>query len=102
MGQLAGQEGGITGHAAQALSGALAPWLEKYPTVPVVVHTVDLARPSGVVLKAAAQAGLVVVCRRTHRPALGVRIGPVAQAVLTTPPPGRRRPARLRAGFRTA
>ncbi|MEU9573566.1 universal stress protein [Streptomyces massasporeus] len=47
-----------------------------------VVHTVDLARPSGVVPKAAAQAGLVVVRRRTHRPALGVRIGPVAQAVL--------------------
>ncbi|MFJ5560728.1 universal stress protein [Streptomyces sp. NPDC093250] len=81
VGQLASQEGGITGQAEKALSGALAPWREKYPHVPVV-HTVDLAHPSGVVLKAAAQAGLVVVGRRTHRPALGMRIGPVAHAVL--------------------
>jgi nucleotide-binding universal stress UspA family protein len=81
VGQLASQEGGITGQAEKALSGALGPWREKYPQVPVV-HTVELARPSGVVLKAAAQAGLVVVGRRTHRPALGMRIGPVAHAVL--------------------
>lgn len=81
VGQLASREGGITGQAEQALSDALTPWREKYPQVPVA-HTVDLARPSGVVLRAAAQAGLVVVGRRVHRPALGMRIGPVAHAVL--------------------
>ncbi|WP_338895182.1 universal stress protein [Streptomyces sp. TG1A-60] len=81
VGQLASQEGGITGQAEKALSDALKPWQEKYPQVPVD-HTVDLARPSGVVLQAAAQAGLVVVGRRVHRPALGMRIGPVAHAVL--------------------
>ncbi|MFK4104241.1 universal stress protein [Streptomyces sp. NPDC019531] len=81
VGRLASQEGGITGQAEKALSDALTPWREKYPQVPVA-HTVDLARPSGVVLKAAARAGLVVVGRRVHRPALGMRIGPVAHAVL--------------------
>ncbi|MFF6783725.1 universal stress protein [Streptomyces sp. NPDC012510] len=81
VGQLASQEGGITGQAEKELSAALIPWREKYPQVPVA-HTIDLARPSGVVLKAAAQAGLVVVGRRVHRPALGMRIGPVAHAVL--------------------
>lgn len=81
VGQLASQEGGITGQAEKALSAALTPWREKYPQISVA-HTIDLARPSGVVLKAAAQAGLVVVGRRVHRPALGVRIGPVTHAVL--------------------
>ncbi|MFS8199651.1 universal stress protein [Streptomyces sp. CWNU-52B] len=81
VGQLAGKEGGITGQAEKALSEALKPWREKYPQLPVS-HTVDLARPSTVVLRAAAQAGLVVVGRRVHRPALGMRIGPVAHAVL--------------------
>ncbi|WP_155060364.1 universal stress protein [Streptomyces blattellae] len=81
VGQLASQEGGITGQAKKALADTLTPWREKYPQVPVA-HTVELARPSGVVLRAAASAGLVVVGRRTHRPALGMRIGPVAHAVL--------------------
>ncbi|MFI9749530.1 universal stress protein [Streptomyces collinus] len=81
VGRLASQEGGITGQAEEALSDALRPWREKYPQVPVA-HTVDLTRPSGVMLRAAAQAGLVVVGRRVHRPALGMRIGPVAHAVL--------------------
>ncbi|CAM5567209.1 universal stress protein [Streptomyces aurantiogriseus] len=81
VGQLASQEGGITGQAEKALSDAVTPWREKYPQVPVA-HTVELTRPSGIVLKAAAQAGLVVVGRRVHRPALGMRIGPVAHAVL--------------------
>ncbi|MGP4050615.1 universal stress protein [Streptomyces sp. 2A115] len=81
VGRLAGQDGGITGQAERALSDALKPWREKYPQVPVVL-TVDLARPSAVVLQAAAQAGLVVVGRRVQLPALGMRIGPVAHAVL--------------------
>ncbi|MFD9903609.1 universal stress protein [Streptomyces sp. NPDC059063] len=81
VGQLASQEGGITGQARQALVEALKPWREKYPRVPVS-PVVELSHTSGVVLKAAAQAALVVVGRRTHRPALGMRIGPVAHAVL--------------------
>ncbi|GGK95741.1 universal stress protein [Streptomyces flaveus] len=81
VGQQAGREDGITGQAEKALSDALKPWRDKYPQVPVA-HTVELARASGVVLQAAAQAGLVVVGRRVHRPALGMRIGPVAHAVL--------------------
>ncbi|MFE2092364.1 universal stress protein [Streptomyces sp. NPDC059460] len=80
-GLVVGQLASNTGQAEKALSEALKPWREKYPQVPVA-HTVGLARPSGVVLRAAAQAGLVVVGRRVHRPALGMRIGPVAHAVL--------------------
>ncbi|TPQ24171.1 universal stress protein [Streptomyces sporangiiformans] len=81
VGRLASREGGITGQAEQALAHALQPWREKYPQVPVA-HTVDLANASGVVLRAAAQAGLVVVGRKVHRPSLGMRIGPVTHAVL--------------------
>ncbi|WP_329267835.1 universal stress protein [Streptomyces sp. NBC_01451] len=80
VGLPAGRED-VTGRTESALSHALKPWRDKYPQVPVV-QTVDLARASGVVLQAAAQAGLVVVGRRVHRPALGMRIGPVAHAVL--------------------
>jgi nucleotide-binding universal stress UspA family protein len=81
VGLPAGQEEEVTGRAERALSHTLKPWRDKYPQVPVA-HTVELARASGVVLQAAAQAGLVVVGRRVHRPALGMRIGPVAHAVL--------------------
>lgn len=79
--QSAGREGGIMEQAERALAEALRPWREKYPHVPVA-HTVALAHASGVVLKAAAQAGLVVVGRKTHPPALGMRIRPVTHAVL--------------------
>jgi nucleotide-binding universal stress UspA family protein len=81
VGQQASREGGITGQAEKALSDALKPWRDTYPQVEVA-HTVDLAHASGVVLEAAAHAGLVVVGRRVHRPALGMRIGPVTHAVL--------------------
>ncbi|MFP3989745.1 universal stress protein [Streptomyces sp. E11-3] len=65
----------------QALVDAVKPWRDKYPQVPVV-YTVDLAQASEVMLQAAAQASLVVVGRRVHRPALGMRIGAIAHAVL--------------------
>ncbi|WP_369029699.1 universal stress protein [Streptomyces adonidis] len=81
VGLPAGREDGTAEQAEKALSHALKPWRDRYPQVPVA-RTVDLARASGVVLQAAAQAGLVVVGRRVHRPALGMRIGPVAHAVL--------------------
>lgn len=81
VGRLAGREGGITGQATRALTDALKPWRETYPQVPVTL-TVKLAKSSGVVLAAAARAGLVVVGRKAPRRALGMRIGPVAHAVL--------------------
>ncbi|WP_156724911.1 universal stress protein [Streptomyces apocyni] len=64
-----------------ALAEAVKPWRDRYPQVPVV-YTVDLAQASGVVLQAAEGAALVVVGRRVHQPTLGMRIGPVAHAVL--------------------
>lgn len=80
-GQAAVKPGGLAEQQEKALSKALQPWRERFPQV-TVVETVDLAFASGVVLQAAANAGLVVVGRRVHRPALGMRIGPVAHAVL--------------------
>ncbi|MEW1923019.1 universal stress protein [Streptomyces sp. NPDC088360] len=80
-GQMASKEGGLTGQMESALSDVLQPWQDKYSQV-TVVKTVDLAFASGVVLQAAADAGLVVVGRRMHRPALAMRIGPTAHAVL--------------------
>ncbi|WP_327394331.1 universal stress protein [Streptomyces phaeochromogenes] len=80
-GQAAVKPGALAEQREKALSDALQPWREKFPQV-TVVETVDLAFASGVVLQAAAHAGLVVVGRRVHRPALGMRIGPVAHAVL--------------------
>ncbi|MDQ0958082.1 nucleotide-binding universal stress UspA family protein [Streptomyces sp. B4I13] len=75
------EDGGLEGWAARDLDELLKPWREKYPQVPVV-QTLDLASASGVVLRAAIGAGLVVVGRKVHRPALGMRIGPVTHAVL--------------------
>lgn len=81
VGRLAAQDGGVTGQAEKALTDALKPWREAHPQVPVT-QTVELAHASGVVLSAAEGAGLVVVGRKMHRRTLGMRIGPVAHAVL--------------------
>ncbi|NBM19147.1 universal stress protein [Streptomyces sp. GC420] len=59
----------------------LAPWREQYPDVELV-ETLDLASASDVVLQHTGHAALVVVGRRTHRPALGMRIGPVTHGVI--------------------
>ncbi|MFC8246233.1 universal stress protein [Streptomyces chartreusis] len=75
------EDGGRKARAARDLDELLKPWREKHPQVPVI-QTLDLASASGVVLQAAAAAGLVVVGRKVHRPALGMRIGPVTHAVL--------------------
>jgi nucleotide-binding universal stress UspA family protein len=80
-GQAAVKAGALVERQEKALSDALQPWQERYPQV-TVVQTIDLAFASGVVLQAAADAGLVVVGRRVHRPAFGMRLGPVAHAVL--------------------
>ncbi|GHC84391.1 universal stress protein [Streptomyces flavofungini] len=81
VGRLAARQGGITGQAERALTDSLKPWRETYPQVPVT-HTVELSHASGVVLSATTRAGLVVVGRKVHRRTLGMRIGPVAHAVL--------------------
>lgn len=72
----------------QTARTAQAPELRKqwaqqilYPDVPVTEH-VELGNAAEVPLTAAARAGLVVVGRRTHRPAVGARLGHVAHALL--------------------
>ncbi|MDQ0779927.1 nucleotide-binding universal stress UspA family protein [Streptomyces aurantiacus] len=80
-GREAVEPGGLAEQQEKALSDTLQPWRETYPQV-TVVETIDRGAASGVVLQAAAHTGLVVVGRRVHRPAPGMRIGPVAHAVL--------------------
>ncbi|WP_049571889.1 universal stress protein [Streptomyces sp. SBT349] len=66
----------------RALGEALKPWRERYPDVPVTEDT-RYGNAAEVLLSAAAPLGaLVVVGRRAHRPALGMRIGPVTHAAL--------------------
>ncbi|AXI76558.1 universal stress protein [Peterkaempfera bronchialis] len=64
-----------------ALTEALTPWREKYPQVEVVEQVESGARGE-VLVRAAAGAGLLVVGRRVRRPALTMRVGPVAHAAL--------------------
>ncbi|MFD0501008.1 universal stress protein [Streptomyces rhizosphaericus] len=73
--------GDLEAQVNRELEKALEPWREKYRRV-TVERTIDLAFVAGAVLRATAQAGLLVVGRRTHRPALGAHIGPVTHAVL--------------------
>ncbi|CAM5574862.1 universal stress protein [Streptomyces aurantiogriseus] len=74
-------DGGWEARVEQELSDSLKPWQKRYPQVKVV-QTIDLASAAEVVLQAARNAGLVVVGRETHRPALGMRIGPVTHGVI--------------------
>ncbi|MFE7329660.1 universal stress protein [Streptomyces sp. NPDC057565] len=67
--------------AQHHLSQALRPWLEKFPQV-AVTDSIDLESPAKTVVRAAEGAGLLVVGRRKHRPALAPRLGPVAQAAI--------------------
>ncbi|MEV5607574.1 universal stress protein [Streptomyces sp. NPDC052225] len=67
--------------AEKALIDLLAPWQDSHPQVPVAL-TVELGHGAGVLLRATRDAGLVVVGRRLHRPALGPRIGSVTHAML--------------------
>lgn len=67
--------------AAQALTGALQRWSAKYPGVPVT-ERVTTGRASRALLRAAAQAGLLVVGRNTHRSRVGMRLGPVAHMAI--------------------
>ncbi|MFC8246218.1 universal stress protein [Streptomyces chartreusis] len=75
------EDGGMEARVEKELLDALAPWRERYPQVEVV-HRIDLAAAAEVVLQAARKAALVVVGRKTHRSALGMRIGPVTHGVI--------------------
>jgi nucleotide-binding universal stress UspA family protein len=71
----------ITQDAQKHLSQALRPWREKFPRVEVA-DSIGLESPAKAVVRAAEGAGLLVVGRRKHRPALSPRLGPVAQAAI--------------------
>lgn len=71
----------ITQEAQKQLSQVLRPWREKFPGVDVV-DVVRLDSPANAVVRDAEHAGLLVVGRRKHRPALAPRLGPVAQAAI--------------------
>ncbi|MFF5158174.1 universal stress protein [Streptomyces sp. NPDC000348] len=66
---------------AGAVEGVLAPWREKFPGVRVVEQSA-VGNPGAHLVDAAADASLIVIGRRTRHTSLGVRIGPVAHAVL--------------------
>ncbi|WP_369360715.1 universal stress protein [Streptomyces sp. cg2] len=71
----------ITQDVRKRLNRVLGPWREQFPGV-VVTDAVRLESPARAVVRAAEGAGLLVVGRREHRPALAPRLGPVAQAAI--------------------
>ncbi|WP_327365556.1 universal stress protein [Streptomyces sp. NBC_01217] len=71
----------VTQDAQKQLSQALRPWRDKFPLVEVAENVV-LESPAKAVVRAAEGAGLLVVGRRMHRPALASHLGPVAQAAI--------------------
>ncbi|MGV9457172.1 universal stress protein [Streptomyces sp. NPDC003635] len=75
------EDGGMKARVEKELLEAIAPWRQRYPQVRVA-HTIGLAAAAEVILQAARNAAIVVVGRETHRPALGMRIGPVTHGVI--------------------
>ncbi|MFG2680487.1 universal stress protein [Streptomyces sp. NPDC048392] len=65
----------------RTVAAVLRPWREKYPTVPVT-ETVTEGRAAVVLVRAAQDAGLLVVGRRGLDHQVGVFTGPVTHAVL--------------------
>ncbi|WP_030245398.1 universal stress protein [Streptomyces sp. NRRL S-350] len=65
----------------ELLSQVLNPWRTKYPDVAVVEDS-RIAAGAGAVVDASANAALVVVGRHRRRHHLGLRLGPVAHAVI--------------------
>ncbi|MFI1166996.1 universal stress protein [Streptomyces sp. NPDC020801] len=80
-----GMDHGITEEIRQDaqshLTRALRPWREKFPRVEVA-GSVGLESAAKTVVRAAEGAGVLVVGRRKHRPALAPRLGSVAQAAI--------------------
>lgn len=73
--------GGLEPYEQQALTEALRPWRERFPDVPVAEH-VEMGSAGQVLLSVAGRAQLMVVGRRSHRTAVGARIGSVAHGML--------------------
>ncbi|MGW0748143.1 universal stress protein [Streptomyces sp. NPDC002587] len=71
----------LTEEAQEQLDKVLRSWREKFPGVELA-DDIRLKSPAEAVVKAAEGAGLLVVGRRKHRPALAPRLGPVAHAAL--------------------
>ncbi|WP_327381886.1 MULTISPECIES: universal stress protein [unclassified Streptomyces] len=71
----------IAQEAQKLLSQALGPWRERFPGVEVA-DSLGLESPAKAVVRAAEGAGMLVVGRRKHRPALAPRLGPVAIAAV--------------------
>ncbi|RPE46593.1 nucleotide-binding universal stress UspA family protein [Streptomyces sp. Ag109_O5-1] len=67
--------------ARRALTAALAPWREKFPTVEVVEQAEE-GHPAQRLLSAAQDAGLLAVGRPIRPARLGAHTGPVAHAVM--------------------
>jgi nucleotide-binding universal stress UspA family protein len=66
---------------AAALTAALRPWRQKFPTVDVVEDSRP-ARAADLLLDASRDASLIVVGRRIRRSPLGAHTGPITHAVL--------------------
>ncbi|MFE5123198.1 universal stress protein [Streptomyces sp. NPDC056669] len=75
------EAGGIEPGERKRLAEAVLLWREKYPRVPVTEH-VEMGNAAEVLLTSADGAGLVVIGRYSHRPAVGARLGHVAHALL--------------------
>ncbi|WP_329500463.1 universal stress protein [Kitasatospora herbaricolor] len=70
---------GLAAVEHRVLADALGPGRERYPQVDVVEQLTP-GSAARTLVEAAAQAGPLVVGRRTRRPAMGPSLGPVAQA----------------------
>lgn len=79
--QLLDDAGGLEPYEKKALAEALRPWRERFPRVPVAEH-VEMGSAGQVLLSLAGRAQLLVVGRRSHRTAVGARVGSVAHGVL--------------------
>lgn len=76
-----GERGDMEDTEAQLLRDAVLGWRDKYPTVEIRPD-VRLGSPAEILVDESDRAGLVVVGRHRHRPPLGLRLGPVAHAVI--------------------
>ncbi|MCC9307819.1 universal stress protein [Kitasatospora sp. RB6PN24] len=81
FGAIGGLEDQLAATERQRLDDALAPWLDRYPDVPVAAES--LRGHAGITLvDAAARTDLLVVGARHRRGPLGAHLGPVTHAVL--------------------
>ncbi|MEU8523321.1 universal stress protein [Streptomyces sp. NBC_01216] len=69
------------GDEERTVTAVLRPWREKYPTVPVTEAVIE-GRAAAVLVRAAQDAGLLVVGRRGIDHQVGVYAGPVTNAAL--------------------